>query len=129
MTITLDLPQELESALSIKANQFGVSFQEYLLHVLYSSLVGNKLKTGAELVECWQDEDLIGARPDISDSQAHARQIRDQAETLPHDGFPGEEPANESDQSVMAMLRKIKISASPDFSMKVDLYEPEGRDA
>ena len=77
MTITLDLPQELENALSIGAKQVGVSLQEYLLQVLYTSLrVGHKPKTGAELVEYWQSEGLIGTRPDIIDSQAHARQIR-----------------------------------------------------
>ncbi len=81
MTITLDLPQELENALSIQAKQFGVSLQEYLLRVLYTSLsAGSKPKTGAD-----------------------------------------EEPDDEAGLSLMARLRKITISASPDFSMKVDL--------
>ncbi len=38
----------------------------------------------------------------------------------------GEESAN---QNVMAALRQIKISASPDFSVKANLYDPEKRDA
>lgn len=33
--------------------------------------------------------------------------------------------AEETDQDVMAALRRIKISASPNFSTKADLYEPD----
>lgn len=33
--------------------------------------------------------------------------------------------AEETDHDVMAALRRIKISASPDFSTKADLYEPD----
>ncbi|MBI1745859.1 MAG: hypothetical protein HYR55_04630 [Acidobacteria bacterium] len=36
---------------------------------------------------------------------------------------------NESDQSVMSKLRKIRISAAPDFSIKADLYDLEGKNA
>ena len=32
----------------------------------------------------------------------------------------------QSDQDVMAALREIKISASPDFSTRADLYETDG---
>lgn len=35
----------------------------------------------------------------------------------------------QSGESVMARLRKIKISASPDFSMKANLYDTEVEDA
>lgn len=100
MTVTIDLPQELERLLSTKANQLGLSVQDYLLQLLYTSL-GNKPKNGAEPVvqRSLNNGDIIN------------------------------EPAQESNQSLMARLRKIKISATPDFSMKVDLYEPEGRDA
>lgn len=41
-----------------------------------------------------------------------------------------EEKSEESSgQNVMAALRQIKISASPDFSMKANLYDPEKGDA
>lgn len=41
-----------------------------------------------------------------------------------------EERSEESSgQNVMAALRQIKISASPDFSMKANLYDPETGDA
>lgn len=81
MSITLDLPQELESELSAEAAQLGISLPEYVLRVLSTGFViGKKPQTGAELVQYWQDEELTGTRPDIADSQAHARQIRQRAE-------------------------------------------------
>ena len=81
MSITLDLPEELENELSAEAAQAGLSLQEYVLRVLSTGLIiGKRPQTGAELVDYWQKEGLIGARPDITDSQAHARQIRERAE-------------------------------------------------
>jgi hypothetical protein len=77
----LDLPQELESELATEATHLGLSLTEYVLRLLSTrSLVGRLPATGAELVAYWQHEGVIGTRPDITDSQAHARQIRHQAE-------------------------------------------------
>ncbi|MGA9774113.1 MAG: hypothetical protein WBV94_34095 [Blastocatellia bacterium] len=81
MSITLDLPQELESELSAEAAQLGISLPEYVLRLLATGFViGKKPQTGAELVQYWQDEGLTGTRPDIADSQTHARQIRQRTE-------------------------------------------------
>ena len=81
MSIMLDLPQELESELATEATQLGLSLTEYVLRLLATrSLVGQLPTTGTELVAYWQRADVIGARPEITDSQAHARQIRHQAE-------------------------------------------------
>jgi hypothetical protein len=81
MSIMLNLPEELENELSAEATQLGLSLPEYILRVLSTGLVMSKTpKTGAELVEYWQSEGLIGTRPNITDSQAHARQIREQAQ-------------------------------------------------
>ena len=81
MSITLDLPEELENELSTEANQLGLSLPEYVLRVLSTGFViGDRPRSGAELVEYWQNQGLIGSRPDIADSQAHARQIRERAE-------------------------------------------------
>lgn len=81
MRITLDLPQELERELATEATQMGLSLAEYVLRLLSTrSLVGPLPITGAELVAYWQREGVIGTRPDITDSQAHARQIRHEAE-------------------------------------------------
>jgi len=81
MSIILDLPQELESELATEAKKLGVSLAEYVLRLLATrSLVGPTPTTGAELVAYWQREGVIGTRPEITDSQAHARQIRHKAE-------------------------------------------------
>ena len=81
MNITLDLPQELEGELATEATQLGLSLAEYALRLLSTrALVGHMPTTGAELVAYWQREGVIGTRPDITDSQAHARQIRHSAE-------------------------------------------------
>jgi hypothetical protein len=81
MSITLDLPQELENALATEATHLGLSLTEYVLRLLSTrSLVGQLPTTGVELVAYWQREGVIGTRPEITDSQAHARQIRHQAE-------------------------------------------------
>jgi len=81
MSITLDLPEELESELATEATQMRLSLAEYVLRLLSTrSLVGSAPTTGAELVAYWQREGVIGTRPDITDSQAHARQLRYHAE-------------------------------------------------
>ena len=81
MSITIDLPRELSSELSVGAERLGVSISEYIVHLLSLALAKDKKpKHGAELVEYWQREGLIGSRPDITDSQEYARQLRDQAE-------------------------------------------------
>lgn len=84
MSIAVDLPEELENELSAEAAQLGLSLPEYVLRVLSTGVViGKRPKTGAELVDYWENEGLIGTRPEISDSQAHARRIRNEAERRP----------------------------------------------
>ena len=81
MSLILDLPPELESELATEATKLGVSLAEYVLRLLSTrSLVGPIPATGAELVAYWQREGVIGMRLEITDSQAHARQIRHKAE-------------------------------------------------
>ena len=43
--------------------------------------------------------------------------------------FEARAEENKTNHNVMAALREIKISASPDFSMKADLYSLEEKDA
>lgn len=81
MAIAIDLPKELENELTSEAAQLGLPLSAYALRLLATGvLIGDKPKTGAELVAYWQHEGLIGSRSEITDSQAHARQIRAQAE-------------------------------------------------
>lgn len=81
MMLTLELPKELEDELIHEAVQLGLSLPEYTLRLLFSRpVIQTTPKTGAELVSYWKSSGLIGTRPDILDSQQHARQIREKAE-------------------------------------------------
>jgi hypothetical protein len=77
MTLKLDLPRELEADLAIGAARAGVSVEIYALQLLSGAgAVRDSIQTGAELVEYWNREGVIGTRTDIVDSQSHARAIR-----------------------------------------------------
>jgi hypothetical protein len=81
MTITVDLPPELESELAAEATSLGLPLADYILRVLAAGRTAANLpKTGKELVAYWQNEGLIGTRPEITDSQQRARTIRAQSE-------------------------------------------------
>ena len=81
MIITLDLPEQLVKKLSVEAAQLGVSLGEYIQRVLATGRNAEQTrKTGADLMAYWQSEGVIGCRPDITDSQQHARELRAQAE-------------------------------------------------
>jgi hypothetical protein len=81
MTLTLELPPELESQLTSEASQIGLPLPEYILGILTSARRnGPALSTGSELVDYWRREGVIGDRPDIPDSQQRARTLRQQAE-------------------------------------------------
>ena len=81
MSLTLDLPLELENELSAEAQKLNMPLSEYILRLLTTNRYRtSNPKTGAELVEYWQNEGLIGTRPDIVDSQEYARELRALAE-------------------------------------------------
>ena len=81
MTLTLELPRDLELRLRTEAKRLGLSLEEYALRLLGDKpAVMDQPTTGAELVAYWCREGVIGSRPDIEDSQTHARTIRHQAE-------------------------------------------------
>jgi hypothetical protein len=105
MTVTLDLPPDLEERLKSEAARRGLSPSGYLLELVKSTVpeappaeaVAESLETGsilsepwpedeprpttgAELVAYWERHGLIGTRPDITDSLEHARELRRKAE-------------------------------------------------
>ena len=83
MTLTLDLPQELERKLSAEAERLGLPLEQYALRRLDEApptSTDSRPKDGAQLVAYWRREGVIGSRSDIEDSQAHARELRRQAE-------------------------------------------------
>jgi hypothetical protein len=82
MSIRLDLPLDLESELSTEATRLNLPLSEYILRVLsVRPVLSHPPETGAELVAYWQVEGVINSRPDITDSQVHARHMRHEAET------------------------------------------------
>ena len=82
MSITLDLPQELEEELSAEAERLNLPLSEYVLRILSTKgTAGTMPRTGEELVAYWQSEGVIGSRPDIFDSQVHARNLRRESQT------------------------------------------------
>ena len=81
MTLVLDLPPELETELAAEAARLGLPLSEYVLRLLAGGRTPSPaLRTGAELVAYWQGEGLVGTRPEIADSPAHARALRGQAQ-------------------------------------------------
>ncbi len=82
MSISVDLPPELESELSTEASQLNLPLSEYILRVLsMRGSIANPPKNGAELVAYWQSEGVINSRPDITDSQAYSRKLRHNSQT------------------------------------------------
>jgi hypothetical protein len=82
VSISLDLSPDLENELSAEASRLSLPLPEYILRILsIRQVLSNPPKTGAELVDYWQNTGVINSRPDITDSQAHARKLRHEAET------------------------------------------------
>ena len=84
MTLTLDLPTDLEQELSQEAARLRLPLAEYVLRLLAGTHVGPPAepapRNGAELVAFWEREGVIGSRPDIADAPDHARALRTRAE-------------------------------------------------
>ena len=81
MTLTLDLPRDLEERLTAGAASQGLPLEQYALRLL-GSAAGSSASpvTGAELVDYWRREGVLGSRPEITDSQGHARRLRSAAQ-------------------------------------------------
>ena len=84
MTLTLDLPPDLEARVKSEAARRGVSPTECVLEVLGAAMPDGPMPTTpAELVDYWEREGVLGIwadRTDIPDSPEYARLLRRQAE-------------------------------------------------
>jgi hypothetical protein len=100
MTLTLELTPEQEQHLETEAERRNMDTASYAKTVLFDDqMISNAEEqtlppsgplppangTGADLVASWEREGLIGTRPDIKDSLAHARAIRRKAERRTHE--------------------------------------------
>jgi hypothetical protein len=79
MTLTLDLPPDLEARLLDESARLGIPVEEYALRILQNGVLEQTV--GAQIVAEWQRTGVIGCRSDIADSQAHARRLRERAQT------------------------------------------------
>ena len=89
MTVTIDLPSDLETELVAEAARLKLPLDEYVVRLLAEGRgtgTGAATESGADLVAYWRREELIGTRPDIGDASAHARTLRAEAERR---GQPG----------------------------------------
>lgn len=81
MPQTVELPDDLASALSEEARRMGMSLPDYAVRLLTAARpTVTPVRTGVDLVAFWRSEGLIGTRPEIADSSAHARRLREQAQ-------------------------------------------------
>jgi hypothetical protein len=80
MSLVLELPPELESELAAQAADCGLPLSEYALRLLAGQSSRPAVRSGAELIDYWQAEGLVGTRPEIVDAPAHARSLREQAQ-------------------------------------------------
>lgn len=80
MRLELEIPDELQTRLAAEAVEAGTRLENYVLKLLMQTSFPKKPQSGAELVEFWEEEGLIGTRPDIPDSQKHARLLREKAQ-------------------------------------------------
>lgn len=81
MNISIELPSDLENELSTEASRLKLPLAEYILRVLaFRPFLQNPPKTGIELLTYWESVGVVGSHPDITNSQEHARKLRDQAE-------------------------------------------------
>jgi hypothetical protein len=81
MSITLDIPEGLVTEPETEAQRHGLPLSDYLVALLATGRAAKSaVKSGAELVAYWREEGIVGCRPDIADSQAHANEVRRQAE-------------------------------------------------
>ncbi len=82
MSIVLELPPELESELAVEAARLQLPLSEYALRLLVTRTHSDsKPITGAELLQYWQNADLVGSRPDIINAAEHSLILRQHAET------------------------------------------------
>jgi hypothetical protein len=81
MSLTVELPADLEAVLADEAAQSGIPLSEYVTQILSVGRRRRKPLTGAEAVALWEKEGIIGMRSDITDPETYARELRARAET------------------------------------------------
>jgi hypothetical protein len=80
VNVSIELPSDLENELSAEASQLKLPLVDYILRVLsFRPFLQNPPQTGLDLVAYWETTGVINSRPDIANSQEHARKLRNRA--------------------------------------------------
>jgi hypothetical protein len=88
VTFILELPIDLERDLEKAAARAGLPLAEYALQILEANRVSTPEtapRTGAELLAVWEQEGLLGGRPDIENPVEYARELRQRNQNRRHD--------------------------------------------
>ena len=84
MALQLNLSKEAQARLRAQAAALGMNLEDYATKVLEGSAAAParsaEYLTGPALLAYWRKEGVLGSRPDIKDSSAHARKLRRRAE-------------------------------------------------
>ena len=80
MPTTLELPDDLAADLAAEASRVGMTLADYARTLLAASRRSAAVRSGADLVAFWTAEGVVGGRPDLGDSSAEARDLREQAQ-------------------------------------------------
>jgi hypothetical protein len=83
MGLMLELSPELEARLQEEATRLGMAPEDLAAQILEDRFRGEKI--GAQIVAEWERAGVIGSRPEITDSQAHARMLRERAQARERD--------------------------------------------
>lgn len=74
--LTIELNQTAEERLRAEAAAKGMAAEVYAREILEGLLLP---LAGQRLVDHWRHDGVIGSRPDITDSDAYSRELREQA--------------------------------------------------
>ena len=86
MSIVVNLPDEIERTIAAEASKAGMTVSDYVADRLAKAAGGTPASetqqrlSGAALVQRWRELGLIGYRSDITDPEAHARRLREEAQ-------------------------------------------------
>ena len=77
MTMTLELPDDVATALVDEANRRGVTVYDFAVSLLARPKTAERgLTDGASVVNYLESEGLLGTRTDITDTLSEARRLR-----------------------------------------------------
>jgi hypothetical protein len=81
MSVVVNLPHDLEQELADEARREGLELSEYVCQLLSRHRTPSQSPmNGKELIQYWQDRELIGTRESVTDPSEHARMLRERAQ-------------------------------------------------